>query len=320
MGSDIDVLYVANLGEVINRIDLFKKCLPNVEPFYAIKSNPDPVVLKLLGKSGLGFDCASNEEIEAVLRIDVPPEKMIFAHPTKQISHLELAKRYDVSMMTFDCESELHKIKEIYPEAELVIRMLVDSSKSEFPMGTKFGVKKGCTKELLTKAKQLQLNVIGVSFHVGSTCLDLETYVQAVQDARAVFDEAASLGYEFTLLDIGGGFPGAIGTEEPFRKIAETLQKSLKDNFFLSSGIRIIAEPGRYFIDGAFSSACEITAVKIAEEGIGKENGSVELLPRRWSVYVLIKGTGIGERELSFGEICKTAALFLKLYATHSVG
>ena len=100
----------------------------------AIKSNPDPVVLKLLGKSGLGFDCASDEEIEAVLRIDVPPEKIIFAHPTKRISHLELAKRHSVSMMTFDCESELRKIKDIYPEAELVIRMLVDSSKSEFPV------------------------------------------------------------------------------------------------------------------------------------------------------------------------------------------
>ena len=60
-------------------------------------------------------------------------------------------------------------------------------------------------------------------------------------------------------------------------QIAETLQKSLKDHFFLSSGIRIIAEPGRYFIDGAFASACEITAVKFPEEGIGEEDGSVEV-------------------------------------------
>lgn len=55
--------------------------------------------------------------------------------------------------------------------------------------------------------------MIGISFHVGSGCMDPPVYAKAIQAARKLFDFARSVGFEFTLLDIGGGFPGDKGTD-----------------------------------------------------------------------------------------------------------
>ena len=46
------------------------------------------------------------------------------------------------------------------------------------------------------------------SFHVGSGCFDAQAYRAAVALSRVVFDLGASLGFNFRVLDIGGGFPG----------------------------------------------------------------------------------------------------------------
>jgi diaminopimelate decarboxylase len=65
---------------------------------------------------------------------------------------------------------------------------------------------------LLDVAKQLELNVVGVSFHVGSGCSDPSVFERAIAAARSVFDIATNFGFTFCLLDIGGGFPGSSGT------------------------------------------------------------------------------------------------------------
>lgn len=59
----------------------------------------------------------------------------------------------------------------------------------------------------MERAKELNIDVIGVSFHVGSGCTDPETFVQAVSDARCVFDMGTEVGFSMYLLDIGGGSP-----------------------------------------------------------------------------------------------------------------
>jgi ornithine decarboxylase len=53
---------------------------------------------------------------------------------------------------------------------------------------------------------------VGVSFHVGSGCGDPPAFHRAIASARMVFDVGTSLGYNFHLLDIGGGYPGSKGS------------------------------------------------------------------------------------------------------------
>lgn len=76
------------------------------------------------------------------------------------------------------------------------------------------------TLPLLELAKSLDLNVVGVSFHVGSGCYDAEVYASAVAAARLTFDQGAAVGYKFTLLDIGGGFPGSKNAKITFQEVS----------------------------------------------------------------------------------------------------
>ena len=156
--------------------------------------------------------------------------------------------------MTFDNADELHKIKALFPEAELYLRILTDDSSSLCRLSLKFGASLDCTKQLLDLAKSLGLNVVGVSFHVGSGASDPQSFVRAVQDSRIVFDQAAEVGYNLTTLDVGGGFTSDALFEEMASVLSETL-----DEYFPSS-VRVIGEPGRYFVANAYTLACNVIA------------------------------------------------------------
>ncbi|OZJ04325.1 hypothetical protein BZG36_03159 [Bifiguratus adelaidae] len=255
-----DAFYVADLGEVWRQHWRWKELLPRIEPFYAVKCNPDPKVVKLLADLGIGFDCASKNEIKQVLDLGVDPSRIIYANPCKQSSFVRYATNNDVRMMTFDNTEELHKIKKLFPEAHLVLRILTDDSKSLCQLGLKFGAPLDSCRHLLETAQALDLNVIGVSFHVGSGCYDEHAFEDAVLRARHVFDLGLELGFDFRFLDVGGGFPGADVQEGiTFSKVAAILGPAV-DRHFPDPAIRVIAEPGRYYAASAFTLATSIIA------------------------------------------------------------
>jgi hypothetical protein len=84
---------VTNLTTVVEQFDQWKRELPMVEPFYAMKCNPDPVIIKLLATLGCGFDCATMGEIDLVLHglgselsfgvQGLAHDKMVYANPAK---------------------------------------------------------------------------------------------------------------------------------------------------------------------------------------------------------------------------------------------
>lgn len=83
-----------------------------------MKANDVKVVLETLAALEAGFDCASMGEIMKVLALGVSPDRIIFANPTKFISHIKYASKVGVTKMTFDSEDELYKIKDVFPSAE----------------------------------------------------------------------------------------------------------------------------------------------------------------------------------------------------------
>ena len=54
-----DPFYLVDMGRLMDLYQKWVEVLPAVKPFYAIKSNPDPALLNMLGALGTGFDCAS---------------------------------------------------------------------------------------------------------------------------------------------------------------------------------------------------------------------------------------------------------------------
>ncbi|XP_049763581.1 ornithine decarboxylase 1-like [Schistocerca cancellata] len=255
-GLQEDPFCVCDVSDIIKKHEEWIVKLPRIQPFYAVKCNDSLNVIRVLAALGTGFDCASEAEINKVLSVGVNPRHIIFAHPAKPLSHIRHAAAVGVSLMTFDSECELHKIKNLFPTARLVIRIRCDAAVAKCYLGKKFG----CNPEkdaprLMTLAHSLGLEIVGVSFHVGSGCDDPPAYQKAIAAARKVFDHGLFLGFSMKLLDIGGGFPGHKGCS--MDRIAEVVNNALEE-FFPDCGTHVIAEPGRFYVASAYTLAANV--------------------------------------------------------------
>jgi len=141
-------------------------------------------------------------------------------------------------------------------------------------------------EKLLKQAAKLDLEVIGVSFHVGSGCLDSMTYKQAITDARHVFDIGNLLGFQMRLLDIGGGFPGTDDFEMTFEECSKVINGSLDELFPPDIGVQIIAEPGRYYVDSAFTLAVNVIAKRLDVDHMAKHNNGDENSSDRMNYFI----------------------------------
>jgi ornithine decarboxylase len=242
-----DTFYTYDLGEVARLYHTWCATMPRVKPFYAVKCNPDPGVVAMLNALGAGFDCASIQELERAAAHDVPQSRVIFANPCKRPADFRYAAEKGVEYTTFDCASELEKIAAWYPSFKCVLRIRCDDADAKINLGLKYGADMTDVPYLLQLARSLGLQVVGVSFHVGSGCQNVGVYAEAIESARQAFDAAAALGYEMTLLDIGGGFTAPYNPEtaELFYRTADVINAAIDTHFPADCGVRIIAEPGR---------------------------------------------------------------------------
>ena len=256
--------FVCDMNELRNLYKNWKLELPRVHPHYAVKCNPQPELIKVLASFGINFDCASKTEIDTILKLGVEPHRILYANPCKVGSHIRYAQQSGVEMTTFDNVEELHKIKKFHPSAKLLLRIATDDTTAQCRLSTKFGAHLSSVPELLQTVKDLGLNLVGVSFHVGSGASDFGSLYKATRDSRWVFDIAAN---EFDLpplkiLDVGGGFQLA-----SFKESSKILRLSLDEFFPENCGVNIIAEPGRYFAETTFTLATHIIAKrKIADD------------------------------------------------------
>jgi ornithine decarboxylase len=199
----------------------------------------------------------------------VQPKNIIFANPCKSPSFIRYVKSVGVDLMTFDNEEELIKISSLFSEARLVLRIKADDSQSTSKLGLKFGADVHNFEFLLSKAKSLNLNIVGVAFHVGSGCQSTDPYLDAIEKARIAFDIGMKLGFKMNLLDIGGGFPGSDQSSKlSFERFASVVNQGLDKHFPITlKDLTIIAEPGRYFAMSALSLFTLITSKKIDISG-----------------------------------------------------
>ena len=110
---------------------------------------------------------------------------------------------------------------------------------------------------------------IHFSFHCGSGQMTSKAFVDAIQNARMIMNYGLKLGFNMTLLDLGGGFPGNSGTEEYFSQISAAVNEAIDEHFPDNGKIRIIAEPGRYYVASAYTLATSVIACReMIEEGL----------------------------------------------------
>lgn len=242
-----DTFYVANMGVLRSKIDLWRRLLPNVEPFYAVKCNPDRRVLQAMVDEGMGFDCASKSEIETVVGMGCRADNIVYAHPVKKVDDLKYAVESGIRYTTFDSISELEKLRRHAPGISCVIRLKVDNPSARVQLGLKYGADRDEYMSLIDAAMDMDIQIAGASFHVGSASKDPEVFAHGIDYCREVFDYAKQRGHLPSLLDIGGGF-----TRDNFEDCAAVISRSLGD-FAGHQGLRVIAEPGRYFAEQVFT-------------------------------------------------------------------
>jgi ornithine decarboxylase len=258
--------YIVDLSAVMTQYRYWTDCLPRVQAYYAIKSNPDPMILYVLAGLGCGFDCASNEEISMAKSQGV--DKIIYANPCKKSESLQYARDVDVDILTFDSLNELDKIRLNHPDAVCVIRIAVDDSGSECRFNAKFGCSMDEARKLLTAAIG-KINVAGISWHVGSNCKIAGQFLKAFKQAREVYDMATEMGFKITIIDIGGGFPGTDTETITFRAIAEEINTAIDRYFSDETDITFIGEPGRFMCASSHTLVNHICGIKdtVDEEG-----------------------------------------------------
>ncbi|NSW75411.1 MAG: type III PLP-dependent enzyme [Candidatus Atribacteria bacterium] len=242
------------VGErVMRNYAAFQEFFPGIEIFYAVKANPHPLVVKTLANLGSSFDVASAQEIALVLEQGVAPQRMIFANTIKRREALRYAREKGVSLLTYDNEEELRKIRTVYPEAKLILRLKTPSLGSRIDLSYKFGADPEEAAMLLKLAKNLGLETVGLSFHVGSPCHNPENYLRSLEIVRTIIQEGDREGVKLTVVDIGGGFPlhtyYTEGAEASMEYMSERIYPLLRS--FLAAGYRVIAEPGRSLIGNA---------------------------------------------------------------------
>ena len=227
----------------------FLRYLSLVTPYYAIKANPQPEIISVFNRLGTGFDVASAAEMDFVLGLGADPEQIIFANTIKSNEDIAKAYKSKVHLMTFDNEAELYKIAKHCPNARVLIRIKVNNVGSTVELSLKFGADSDQALYLLKKAHLLGLQPVGVAFHVGSQCVNLENYMEALDISSLIFNQAAKMGLNLTVLDIGGGFPIRHFDDDnhlTFKDMARTIRKKLKRLF--PAETQFIAEPGRFFV------------------------------------------------------------------------
>ena len=278
-------VFVVDIGSVKRMYDRWRELLPNVQAHFAMKSNSDPVILKVLAALGSCFDVASHNEISAALQ-HVPPERLIFAHPVKDCAGLSYARAVDVDLLTFDSSNELLKIALFHPAANLLLRLKVDDTGSACRFSTKFGAEESDVPSLLSLAKTLGLCVAGFSFHVGSGATDPRLYCKAIGQCLAAIEAARSVGMDPHIIDIGGGF-----RSETFEGFAEVIESVIKE----APGITFIAEPGRLLVNDAATLVISV----IGKKRVVDESGETKfIIYANESVYGLFNNTIFDYRKI----------------------
>lgn len=260
-------LFVIDHKQLRKNYEMFKKHLPRVQAYYAVKANSDPAIVETFYKAGASFDVASMAEFRLVYenikrlpakeRQDFIWDKIIYANPIKDPRTLVELDKYK-PLVTYDNLVEVGKIKQYAPRAGLVLRIRVPNTGAVVELSSKFGAAGGEAFDLIQAAFDAGLTVEGLSFHVGSQCTNFANYVQALQLSANIFEEAHSRGYpQVKILDIGGGFPTHYDEHvKPFRTLAKTLNAEL-DRLFPPE-MEILAEPGRFLVATAATAVAGV--------------------------------------------------------------
>jgi ornithine decarboxylase len=242
--------------------------LPEVNVYYAVKANDHPEVLRTLADLGSGFEVASVGELEKVLSLGVPPERIISSNPVKPEEFIDFAFRSGVNRFAVDSFAEVEKIARVAPRSRVYVRITVPNEGSDWPLSRKFGTDPDTALEILELAKDKGLVPVGITFHVGSQCNNLRNWFIAIRDASYLWERAREKGIRLMVLNMGGGIPVRYMYEALRIEDIAYYVRGLIRKYFPSQPYELQIEPGRGIVGDQGVLVCRV----IGKARRGEEN------------------------------------------------
>jgi ornithine decarboxylase len=228
--------------------DRFIDLYPSGMVYYAVKANANPRICRLVVERGGGLEIASMAELELALRVGARGDQIICSNPIKNPAFIRRMQAEGVYATVVDSTYEVEKMAQHTPGMRVYIRLAVDNTGSVLPLAGKFGVSGEQALEIAELAREKGLDVIGLSFHVGSQCLNPNNWVNAIRASGDVWRAAQERGFNFSFLDLGGGFPAG-NYHDPsiptLEAIADVVMPALHENIPNLEDVLVVLEPGR---------------------------------------------------------------------------
>lgn len=265
-------LYIYSLSHVLENYRRLTQALAGTDHLvcFSMKANSNLGLLAALAREGCGFDIVSGGELHRVLKAGADPKKVIFAGVGK--TDYEIAYALEKGIFMFNIES--------WPEAEAINRVAGAMKKrvkvdfrinpdvqagahkkiSTAHKASKFGLPYHETLALFKKAKALKnLDVTGIHLHIGSQITELKPFVAAAKRALELVAQLRKAGYAVKTLNMGGGL--GIDYKGEDAKSPEQYAAALKP-LFAGSGLKLLFEPGRYFVGNCGILVSSVVYVK----------------------------------------------------------
>ncbi len=234
----------------------FLAAMPRVRPHYAVKANPHPTVLKALIEEGAGFEIASIAELDLLIGLGVPPAEIFYSNPMKSRAYIEYAAAKGVEWYVADAIEEVRKIASVKAAAKIYVRIDAPNVGSDWPLSGKFGAHAEDIPGIIAAAVEAKADLAGVTFHVGSQCLNPENWKVGLERARRVFNEMKLAGFNPRLINIGGGYP--VQHMKPIPTIDEIAAVVNEGLTAFPEDVKVIGEPGRYLVSDAAYFVCRV--------------------------------------------------------------
>lgn len=285
---------------------------------YAVKCNPEPAMLRALRAGGIEhFDCASIGEI-ALVRQMFPEAAIHFMHPVKARGAIREAwARHAVRDFALDSFEELAKILGevgatcVGGALGLIVRLALPKGGAVLDLSGKFGADEEEAARLLRAARPHAAR-LGISFHVGSQCLDPLAWRAALAEVAEMVRRA---GVAIEIVDVGGGFPVAYPGMEPVPLGAYLAEIEAGFERLGLPDAELWAEPGRALAAGAGSLVVQIQhrrgAALHINDGVFGSLADAGALGFRYPARLIRPGgPAPAEREIGFsffGPTCDSA-------------
>ena len=220
---------------------------------FAVKSNSNLAVLRVLAKLGSGFDIVTGGELARVLAAGGDPSKIVFSGLGK--TEADITKALEVGIACFNVESyaELDRIEKVAArlgqQAPISLRVNPDVDAKTHPYistglkENKFGIPSDAVFETYQYAATLpHLDIIGIDCHIGSQLTETQPFEDALDRVIQMIEHLKGLGFQLKHIDIGGGLGVRYQDETPpsFSEYANSMRPALE-----KLGLKVYMEPGR---------------------------------------------------------------------------